>query len=1484
MTNDDVNMQSRDATSISESGTKNMAITARRNSKSQGTRHKRETSVDMLAQEVDPQSATSSTSSTSGGDGVASSASSMPTSADIPTIDDQIHQVQQLVKQGSMREGQKGYVVATKWLNRVLARGTDEAGSEKYGKEAREGAIGPVDNTGINLVTDQNASPFEDEASQPFVPLAPGLTLGEDFEILPEAAWELIIKWYTLAKGSAVIRRYCHNTSTSETQENLQYELHPPVFTILKLPYKSEGLTGKTLKEKDATPVKILASRHELYQNFLKRAKTSAGIDIGTRVRIWRILGGLGGNAGAEMITPAQSRSNSPAPGAILSVDPGTKLVVEASNFAGLQLGSQRELVDVSDETANVKYNGHLSLDVAGLRQNEVVVLEEMIGGPGGGEWVSDNTASKVKSHSNVPISVTKSGNTAVKDSLKPTANTSRATSPAPNGIMTRGRTAKNGRVRGSVGLSNLGNTCYMNSALQCVRSVEELTLYFLDDKWRPDLNTDNPLGHNGAVAKSYASLLKDMYAPNSLSSFAPRNFKNVIGKYGPSFSGWQQQDSQEFLLFLLDGLQEDLNRVQKKPYVEKPDSTDEMVHDPVALQQMADKCWDIYKARSDSVITDLFAGMYKSTVICPVCDKVSIIFDPFNNLTLQLPIESLWSKPIFFFPLQGTPISVAVDIDKNASFTALKEYVASKFQGADAKQMVVVEIYKNKFYKFFGDKTSISDEHIVDADQIAIYEIEAKPTNYPPPKKKSSGFKMYNYRDDDDIPEGDSPLAEKMMVPVFHRRAKETLSKYTQKQVFGAPFFIIVTPEEAKDYDKILQKVLAQVENMTTRDFLREDAGSQDGPEGGSDSATEDSDAVVMHRDEADSSTDSGVQSKSLESEDGMIDISMRDDEETGPQQPKLPRSKPLAPMLRPGAFITPGVKSLFEMKYIPSNGTEMIPTGLTTLSDESKAYSTIDSRRPEPSGGAPVRSNMSVMDRISERQSRADSPLSSDEDADDVPPAAQAQAQDSGDDSDGLPEVAELGKPRMGFGNQSAMKLRGGEDTLPDESLPLIRLGESILLDWTREGYDALFSGATHLANEEMRGSPTWENVETLPDPELEEKRRSRHSRRRNGVTLGDCLDEFGKPEILSESDAWYCPRCKEHRRASKQFELWKSPDILVIHLKRFSAQGRFRDKLDVSVDFPIKGLDLTTRVAMQEEGKSPIYDLFAVDNHYGGLGGGHYTAYASNFMEENQTWYEYNDSSVSRRADSQKVVTNAAYLLFYRRRSDQHLGGPNFKRLTTPESNASEYQPTSRATSQAGEGKRLDDSSRNGSSSALRGVGAAHQAGGGGSAAEGVMIGPMRTGVDDDLPAYSENDPHAAMSTLDPRGLNMELDMDEDEGISMAQGPLTYVSPRSDWSFDRLNDGENDQITAAPHTSDNDEDLFAGDNSSTKAAGSSFSNGDGDRMLDFQTDEGTTMGPFGTPPEDEVRLDVPLMTDQEEEPVAEVMISENDEFKMD
>ena len=194
--------------------------------------------------------------------------------------------------------------------------------------------------------------------------------------------------------------------------------------------------------------------------------------------------------------------------------------------------------------------------------------------------------------------------------------------------------------------------------------------------------------------------------------------------------------------------------------------------------------------------------------------------------------------------------------------------------------------------------------------------------------------------------------------------------------------------------------------------------------------------------------------------------------------------------------------------------------------------------------------------------------------------------------------------------------------EQDAPDDG-PLIRLGEGIVVDWNEDAWETLFGSYNDSDN--FRGRPTYENPPTLVDLALDSKRQARESRRKQGITLEDCLDEFGKEEILSEMDTWYCPRCKEHRRASKKFEIWRTPDILIMHLKRFSASGFQRNKLVDHVDFPIEGLDLSSRVIESQDGKEEIYDLIAVDDHYGGMGGGHYTAFAKNFSD--QKWYEYN-----------------------------------------------------------------------------------------------------------------------------------------------------------------------------------------------------------------------------------------------------------------
>ena len=92
-------------------------------------------------------------------------------------------------------------------------------------------------------------------------------------------------------------------------------------------------------------------------------------------------------------------------------------------------------------------------------------------------------------------------------------------------------------------------------------------------------------------------------------------------------------------------------------------------------------------------------------------------------------------------------------------------------------------------------------------------------------------------------------------------------------------------------------------------------------------------------------------------------------------------------------------------------------------------------------------------------------------------------------------------------------------------------------------------------------------------------------------------------------------YCrffPGCKEPRQASKKLDLWRLPEVLVIHLKRFSCSRFSKNKLETYVDFPVDDLDLSTYIGHQNGLLCNRYMLYAVSNHFGSMGGGHYTAF--------------------------------------------------------------------------------------------------------------------------------------------------------------------------------------------------------------------------------------------------------------------------------
>ncbi|XP_039620154.1 ubiquitin carboxyl-terminal hydrolase 2-like isoform X1 [Polypterus senegalus] len=183
--------------------------------------------------------------------------------------------------------------------------------------------------------------------------------------------------------------------------------------------------------------------------------------------------------------------------------------------------------------------------------------------------------------------------------------------------------------AQGLVGLRNLGNTCFMNSILQCLSNTRDLRDYCLQNSHRRDLNNNSR--SNTALMEEFAKLIQTLWTSSGSEAVSPSEFKTQIQKYAPRFVGYNQQDAQEFLRFLLDGLHNEVNRVMVRPKAIMEDL------DHLTDDEKGKRMWKKYLEREDSRIVDLFVGQLKSSLTCNECGYCSTVFDPFWDLSLPI-------------------------------------------------------------------------------------------------------------------------------------------------------------------------------------------------------------------------------------------------------------------------------------------------------------------------------------------------------------------------------------------------------------------------------------------------------------------------------------------------------------------------------------------------------------------------------------------------------------------------------------------------------------------------------------------------------------------------------------------------------------------------------------------------------------------------------------------------------------------------------
>ncbi|XP_075618078.1 ubiquitin carboxyl-terminal hydrolase 4 isoform X2 [Balearica regulorum gibbericeps] len=628
----------------------------------------------------------------------------------------------------------------------------------------------------------------------------------------------------------------------------------------------------------------------------------------------------------------------------------------------------------------------------------------------------------------------------------------------------------------GLCGLSNLGNTCFMNSALQCLSNTPPLTDYFLEDKYEAEINPNNPLGMSGEIAEAYAELIKQIWSGRQ-SHVAPRMFKTQVGRFAPQFSGYQQQDSQELLAFLLDGLHEDLNRVKKKPYLELKDANGR------PDSEVAKEAWENHRLRNDSIIVDIFHGLFKSTLVCPKCSKVSVTFDPFCYLTLPLPLrrDRLMEVTLVYADPQHRPVQYRVVVPMMGAISDLCESL-SKLSGVPAENMVVTDVYNHRFHKIFQMDEGLN--HIMPKDDIFVYEV-CKPSE-----------------------DG----SEYVTLSVYFREKTMRQSSNTSGTVlFGQPLLISV-PKHKLTVDHLYSVVLEQISRYVKLPLAEEystpcpDKGTCNGSNGVVEGDIEE----MEHQDGGQEGKENLGEVDPCHSEGCMQIESARD--------------------------LQPCKKQYFTFSLVNSSGTSEI-------------------------------------------------------------------------------------------------------NSIVEGKILKLNAFSALAIDWDSDTRRLLF---------DEQEAQAFEKHGSMLQPQ----------KKKAVVALRDCIELFTTMETLGEHDPWYCPNCKKHQQATKKFDLWSLPRILVVHLKRFSYSRYWRDKLDTVVEFPIRGLNMSEFVCDPRAG-SYVYDLIAVSNHYGAMGVGHYTAYAKNKV--NDKWYYFDDSSVSVASEDQ-IVTKAAYVLFYQRRNSEEHTAPS------------------------------------------------------------------------------------------------------------------------------------------------------------------------------------------------------------------------------
>ena len=867
------------------------------------------------------------------------------------------------------------------------------------------------------------------------------------------------------------------------------------------------------------------------------------------------------------------------------------------------------------------------------------------------------------------------------------------------------------------LGLTNLGNSCYMNSSLQCLFATKELSDFFIYNFSEKYINKKNILGSGGILTLGYINLLLNINNTTNNKYYSPELFKIILGLSSTKFEGNEQEDAHEFISYLLDVFHEDMNRVMNKSNSEEKNIKykNDMTEDEKSIID-----WNNFLRRNQSVLIDLFYGQLKSSVICPLCKFKSINFNSFLSLELSINQEKNYHliniEFIDYFSESPTiNFNIVLYNTENKIYFVRKKI--SNLLNIDLLSFELAIIHKNKIIHIFD----LNDEINSEINNIVAYRVNPE-FFY---SKKNGRYNEIINNENNNISENNennnymdnmNSINKKYRIDFQNlefniNKRKNEIIKYNEtenRSINDDLFSMNLLYQNNIGLDSTLfQRII--LENFTLKKGRSKNISFDE----------------IIYLEKNKSCADIYFQifkkyiiniicqSESSKERNYFINIYKTEESETIIRKKFNQYFSDINADMRPSHLDLmnnfPNVPFILFLQNEKYNVQELIPiTNDINYQDklkvfydsinfeknknnQSRQYNSIKKINKEEPAISNKENNNNIYpqfdklitDILNANNDKNNTTINNNQQQglkggkDDYNNKSEESSEDENEESENSENNEnnenEYDENVENYDNDSTreINMNDNESSISNESRSYSSQGgynSPNISPRRRTAFKDLDEENIYkLKNEKdenmdrliiMWNRKYLKDIARFADINLYDICDKIYEKSTNQeIKLEKLISEFSKKEKLDRDNLYKCEKCQQESEANKKIEIYHVPRILIIHLKRFNNNK----KINTFIEYPLTDLDINNYI--QSNDSISKYDLFGVINHFGSLEYGHYTSYCFNYHDN--IWYEYNDrivNKIPKEKEKDIIVNKNGYILFYRAQDNTNINWDN------------------------------------------------------------------------------------------------------------------------------------------------------------------------------------------------------------------------------